>query len=218
MKIAIDGPAGAGKSTVAKLISEKLGINYLDTGAMYRSIAYALLKKGIELEDANAVKEHLDEVSIEVIYIDRVQHMYLEGEDISPLIRTNEISMGASTVSKIPEVRLKLIEMQQEIARNFDIVMDGRDICTYVLPDADHKFFITASVEERARRRFKELPEGSTLSFDDIKEDIIKRDKNDSEREFMPLKQAEDAVLVDTTDMNIDEVIDFVLKEISPNE
>ncbi len=215
MKIAIDGPAGAGKSTVAKLISEKLGINYLDTGAMYRSIAYALINKGIDPEDAVAVKDHLDEVDIEVKYIKRVQHMYLDGKDISKLIRTNEISMGASNVSKIPEVRLKLIEMQQEIARNFDIVMDGRDICTYVLPDADHKFFITASVDERARRRFKELPEGSNLTFEEIREDIIKRDKNDSEREFMPLKQAEDAVLVDTTDMNIDEVIDFVLKEIA---
>ena len=214
MKIAIDGPAGAGKSTVAKLISEKLGINYLDTGAMYRSIAYALINKGIDPEDAVAVKDHLDEVDIEVKYIKRVQHMYLDGKDISKLIRTNEISMGASNVSKIPEVRLKLIEMQQEIARNFDIVMDGRDICTYVLPDADHKFFITASVDERARRRFKELPEGSNLTFEEIREDIIKRDKNDSEREFMPLKQAEDAVLVDTTDMNIDEVIDYVLKEI----
>ncbi len=215
MKIAIDGPAGAGKSTVAKLISEKLGINYLDTGAMYRSIAYALINKGIDPEDAVAVKNHLDEVDIEVKYIKRVQHMYLDGKDISKLIRTNEISMGASNVSKIPEVRLKLIEMQQEIARNFDIVMDGRDICTYVLPDADHKFFITASVDERARRRFKELPEGSNLTFEEIREDIIKRDKNDSEREFMPLKQAEDAVLVDTTDMNIEEVIDFVLKEIA---
>lgn len=215
MKIAIDGPAGAGKSTVAKLISEKLGINYLDTGAMYRSIAYALINKGIDPEDADAVKDHLDEVDIEVKYIKRVQHMYLDGKDISKLIRTNDISMGASNVSKIPDVRLKLIEMQQEIARNFDIVMDGRDICTYVLPDADHKFFITASVDERARRRFKELPEGSNLTFEDIREDIIKRDKNDSEREFMPLKQAEDAVLVDTTDMNIDEVIDFVLKEIA---
>ncbi len=215
MKIAIDGPAGAGKSTVAKLISEKLGINYLDTGAMYRSIAYALINKGIDPEDAVAVKDHLDEVDIEVKYIKRVQHMYLDGKDISKLIRTNEISMGASNVSKIPEVRLKLIEMQQEIARNFDIVMDGRDICTYVLPDADHKFYITASVDERARRRFKELPEGSNLTFEEIREDIIKRDKNDSEREFMPLKQAEDAVLVDTTDMNIDEVIDFVLKEIA---
>jgi len=214
MKIAIDGPAGAGKSTVAKLISEKLGINYLDTGAMYRSIAYALINKGIDPEDADAVKNHLDEVDIEVKYIKRVQHMYLDGKDISKLIRTNEISMGASNVSKIPEVRLKLIEMQQEIARNFDIVMDGRDICTYVLPDADHKFYITASVDERARRRFKELPEGSNLTFEEIREDIIKRDKNDSEREFMPLKQAEDAVLVDTTDMNIDEVIDYVLKEI----
>lgn len=214
MKIAIDGPAGAGKSTVAKLISEKLGINYLDTGAMYRSIAYALINKGIDPEDADAVKNHLDEVDIEVKYIKRVQHMYLDGKDISELIRTNEISMGASNVSKIPEVRLKLIEMQQEIARNFDIVMDGRDICTYVLPDADHKFYITASVDERARRRFKELPEGSNLTFEEIREDIIKRDKNDSEREFMPLKQAEDAVLVDTTDMNIDEVIDYVLKEI----
>lgn len=215
MKIAIDGPAGAGKSTVAKIISEKLGINYLDTGAMYRSIAYALINKGIDPEDAVAVKDHLDEVDIEVKYIKRVQHMYLDGKDISKLIRTNEISMGASNVSKIPEVRLKLIEMQQEIARNFDIVMDGRDICTYVLPDADHKFFITASVDERARRRFKELPEGSNLTFEEIREDIIKRDKNDSEREFMPLKQAEDAVLVDTTDMNIEEVIDFVLKEIA---
>ena len=215
MKIAIDGPAGAGKSTVAKLISEKLGINYLDTGAMYRSIAYALINKGIDPEDAVAVKNHLDEVDIEVKYIKRVQHMYLDGKDISKLIRTNEISMGASNVSKIPEVRLKLIEMQQEIARNFDIVMDGRDICTYVLPDADHKFYITASVDERARRRFKELPEGSNLTFEEIREDIIKRDKNDSEREFMPLKKAEDAVLVDTTDMNIDEAIDFVLKEIA---
>ena len=215
MKIAIDGPAGAGKSTVAKLISEKLGINYLDTGAMYRSIAYALINKGIDPEDADAVKNHLDEVDIEVKYIKRVQHMYLDGKDISKLIRTNEISMGASNVSKIPEVRLKLIEMQQEIARNFDIVMDGRDICTYVLPDADHKFYITASVDERARRRFKELPEGSNLTFEEIREDIIKRDKNDSEREFMPLKQAEDAVLVDTTHMNIDEVINFVLKEIA---
>ena len=214
MKIAIDGPAGAGKSTVAKLISEKLGVNYLDTGAMYRSIAYALINKGIDPEDADAVKNHLDEVDIEVKYIKRVQHMYLDGKDISKLIRTNEISMGASNVSKIPEVRLKLIEMQQEIARNYDIVMDGRDICTYVLPDADHKFYITASVDERARRRFKELPEGSNLTFEEIREDIIKRDKNDSEREFMPLKQAEDAVLVDTTDMNIDEVIDYVLKEI----
>ena len=211
MKIAIDGPAGAGKSTVAKKLSEELGINYLDTGAMYRSIAYVLINRGVDPEDTEEVVRNLDSVDIEVKYIDRVQHMYADGKDISSLIRTNEISMGASNVSKIPEVRLKLIEMQQKIGREFDIVMDGRDICRYVLPDADYKFYVTASVDERTKRRFKELPEGSNVTFEELREEIIKRDKNDMEREFMPLEKAEDAVLVDTTDMNIDEVMDFVL-------
>ena len=211
MKIAIDGPAGAGKSTVAKAVAQKLNLNYLDTGAMYRAAAYAMLKRGIEPSDRTAVLSALPSLSMEIVYHAGSQKVIADGEDVTPFIRTARISKGASDIAVIPEVRLKLVDLQRNAAQHYDIVMDGRDIGTYVLPDADIKFFITASPRERARRRFLELKETvPEADIDEIERDIIARDKTDSTREFAPLRQAEDAILVDTTDMNREQVIDFV--------
>ena len=209
-QIAIDGPAGAGKSTVAKALSEKLGFNYMDTGAMYRTMALGLIRQGTDLSDRDEIAEKTGDIDIKVIYEDGIQKMLLDGEDVSGLIRTPEISMGASTVATVPEVRLRLVELQRETASQFDIVMDGRDIGTYVLPDAGVKFYITASSRERARRRAKDLDaQGIGYDLDELEKEIIKRDEQDMNREFAPLKVAEDAIYLDTTDMTIDEVIGF---------
>ncbi|MGI6161321.1 MAG: (d)CMP kinase [Christensenellales bacterium] len=210
--IAIDGPAGAGKSTVAKEIARLKGIIYLDTGAMYRAVALKAIRQGIDCSDATAVSDMLDKTQIKVLCDGVEQRIFADGEDITSLIRTNEVSTGASKVAVIPAVRLKLVDMQRAIAKERDVVMDGRDIGTYVLPDAKHKFFVTASVDERARRRWLELKQrGQDRPLEEIKAEIEFRDKNDSSREFAPLKQADDAVLVDTTDLNIDQVIEKIL-------
>ena len=215
MQIAIDGPAGAGKSTVAKAIAKKLHINYMDTGAMYRAVAYGLLKKGVNLKDAAMVAKELKEIDLKVIYVNEEQRVVINGEDVTPYIRTPEVSMGASDVGAVPEVRIKLVEIQRETAAEYDVVMDGRDIGTYVLPDTKAKFYITASSKERALRRSRDLiAAGMKVDLDALEQEIIARDKQDSEREFAPLRCAEDAVYLDTSDMSIEQVIGAVCERI----
>lgn len=211
--IALDGPSGAGKSTVAKALAKRLDIIYLDTGAMYRSLAYVAVKQGIDVNDEAAVKPMLDNLDMKIITGDS-QQIIVNGENVTPFIREHYVSKAASDISALPSVRIKLVELQRKIAKNDCVVLDGRDIGTYVLPDAKYKFFITATPEVRAKRRFDELKaKGDAPSYEKVLEDIKVRDYNDSHRAFAPLKQADDAVLVDTTDMSIDEVIDFVLNK-----
>lgn len=208
ISIAIDGPAGAGKSTIAKIISKNIGIVYLDTGAMYRTVALKAIRDQVDTSDKESLAKMVQNVEITVDYIDGEQFIYLNGEDVTCQIRTPEISIGASNVAVVPEVRIKMVELQRQIASKTSVVMDGRDIGTYVLPKADFKFFLTASVEERALRRYNEqLDKGfKDISLDSVKSDIEYRDKNDSSREFAPLAKAADAVEVDTTSLSIDEV------------
>ncbi|MDD4120252.1 MAG: (d)CMP kinase [Clostridia bacterium] len=207
MNIAIDGPAGAGKSTIAKILANKMKILYLDTGAMYRGVAYYIIKKGINPEDREKVEIVLDEISMDIKYHDNIQSVWVNGENISPFIRENYISMAASTVSKYPKVRLKLVEIQREIAEKSDCVLDGRDIGTFVLPKAEYKIFLTASPEVRANRRYLELIDrGQKQPYNQILEEIVTRDYQDTHRDFAPLKQAEDAILLDTSDLSIEEV------------
>lgn len=211
--IALDGPSGAGKSTVAKALAKRLDIIYLDTGAMYRSLAYVAVKQGIDVNDEAAVKPMLDNLDMKIITGDS-QQIIVNGKNVTPFIREHYVSKAASDISALPSVRIKLVELQREIAKNDCVVLDGRDIGTYVLPDAKYKFFITATPEVRAKRRFEELKsKGAAPSYEKVLEDIKVRDYNDSHRAFAPLKQADDAVLVDTTNMSIDEVIDFVLNK-----
>ena len=213
VSIAIDGPAGAGKSTIAKMISKKLKIVYLDTGAMYRAVALKAIRQNIDTRDEEKLSKLVKDINIEVRHINEEQRIYLDGEDVTNLIRTPEISIGASNVAVIPEVRLKMVELQREIASKCSVVMDGRDIGTYVLPNATLKIFLTASIEERAKRRYNEqLLKGITdVSLEDVKNDILYRDKNDSSRAFAPLAKAEDAVELDTTNMSIEEVVNKIL-------
>ena len=207
MNIAIDGPAGAGKSTIAKLLAAKLGILYLDTGAMYRAVGLKALNTGVDIADAAAVEKMLVDTKIDVKQEGGVQHVYLDGKDVSVDIRENRVSKAASDISAVPCVRYKMVELQREIAAKCDTVLDGRDIGTFVLPNAEHKIFLTASAEERAKRRFAELKaKASDLTFEQIKDDILKRDYNDSHRALAPLKKADDATEVDTTSMTIEEV------------
>ncbi len=211
MKIAIDGPAGAGKSTVAKAVAKKLNLNYLDTGAMYRASAYAMIERGIEPVEQQKVIAALPSLDMKIIYENGEQRVLVGGQDVTSYIRTPRISKGASDIALIPELRIQLVELQRRVANEYDIVMDGRDIGTYVLPDADFKFFITASPRERASRRYLELKETTPdADIDQIEREIIARDKTDSEREFAPLKQAEDAILVDTTHLDRNQVIELV--------
>ena len=211
ISVAIDGPAGAGKSSIAKAVSKKLGFVYIDTGAMYRAVAVYAIENNIEIKEENFTEQILDKIDITIEYDEEGQKIFLCGKDVSKRIREADASVGASNVAVIPAVRLKLVAIQRELAKKTSVIMDGRDIGTYVLPDADVKIFLTASVEERARRRFLEMTEkGMEADFESVKRDIIYRDKNDSEREFAPLRQAEDAVLVDTSDMTIDEVIEKI--------
>lgn len=215
LKIAVDGPAGAGKSTVAKAIAKKMGINYMDTGATYRAVAYALLKRNVDLKDKDKVKAMLDQIDITVVYTEEGQRVLCNGEDVTPYIRTSEVSKGASDVAVIPEVRLKLVDIQRRTAEQYDMIMDGRDIGTYVLPDAQAKFFITASPKIRAQRRWLELKEaGVEKNLEELEQEIIARDNTDSEREFAPLRQAEDALLVDTGEMTIEQVVAFLEEKI----
>lgn len=208
MNIAIDGPAGAGKSTIAKLLAAKLGILYLDTGAMYRAVGLKALNTGVDISDEAAVEKMLADTKIDVTQENGVQHVYLDGNDVSSAIRENAVSKAASDISAVPCVRYKMVELQREIASRCDTVLDGRDIGTFVLPNAEYKIFLTASSEERAKRRYAELKaKGSTLTLEQIKDDIVKRDYNDSHRTLAPLKKADDATEVDTTAMSIDDVV-----------
>ena len=213
MKIAIDGPAGAGKSTISKAVAERLGYVYIDTGAMYRCVGLRALNSGVDPSDAEAVEKILGGIEIDIKSRGGAPAFYLCGEDVTEKIRENPVSMAASSVAVIPAVRLKLVELQRDLAAKSDVVMDGRDIGTYVLPDAELKIYMTADPRERAMRRFRELAaKGGTPDLDQIEREIIARDKNDSEREFAPLRQAEDAVLLDTTKMTIPEVIGAILE------
>ena len=218
--IAIDGPAGAGKSTVAKSISRQLGIIYLDTGAMYRAVALKAIRSGIATKDAEKLAEMVSNIDIRIEYIGNEQRIFLDGSDVTGMIRTPEVSIGASDVSAIPAVRLKMVELQREIARENDVVMDGRDIGTYVLPEAKYKFFITASLEERAKRRFEEMQSKGTsgATLDEVMKDIAYRDKNDSTRAFAPLSKASDAIEIDTTELDPQQVIDIILGSINKDE
>jgi len=220
INIAIDGPAGAGKSTIAKIIAESLKITYLDTGAMYRAVALKAIRNGIDTKDEDSLVKMLEDTDISISYEQNNQIVYLDGEDVTKQIRTPDVSIGASNVAVVPQVRIKMVELQRKIAEERSVVMDGRDIGTYVLPNADVKIFLTASVEVRARRRYNELLEKGTnnISYDDVLKDVIYRDKNDSSRDFAPLKKAEDAIEIDTTELNIDEVVEKIkniIKEIS---
>ena len=218
INVAIDGPAGAGKSSIAKAVARDTGYIYTDTGALYRAVAYHALSRNISPDDSKAVTELLDGLEIKLEYRDGQQRVIADGNDVSDFIRTPEVSMGASKVSAVPEVRAFLFDLQKKMAAENNVIMDGRDIGTVVLPDAQLKIFLTASAEERARRRFAELNNKEGISFESILADIIKRDENDMNRPVSPLKQAEDAVLVDTTEMTIDEVITLIKKMIKETE
>lgn len=220
INIAIDGPAGAGKSTVAKAISKELSIIYLDTGAMYRAVALKAILSGIDTKDEADLAALVNDIDIKIEYQGNEQRIFLDGKDVSGDIRTAEVSIGASNVAVIPAVRLKLVELQREIAANNDVVMDGRDIGTYVLPNAKYKFFLTASLDERAKRRFDEMIEKgmSASSFDDVRKDIAYRDKNDSTRAFAPLSRAQDALEIDTTHLSPFQVVEIILPYIKNNK
>ncbi len=203
INIAIDGPAGAGKSTIAKMVSAEMGYIYVDTGAMYRAVALYLTENNIADED---IEKSLADVDVSLKFVGGVQRVYLGDRDVSERIRTPEISMAASRTSAIPAVRARLFDLQQKLAHENNIIMDGRDIGTVVLPDADVKIFLTASPEERANRRYKELSEKPDCpAYEEILKDIIQRDYNDMHRETAPLKQAEDAVPVDTTELTLEQ-------------
>ena len=212
--IAIDGPAGAGKSTIAKRVSKELGFIYVDTGAMYRAIAVYMMQNQIDIHDDAAVQKACSKISISIAYSDDgEQQVILNGENVTGLIRTEEVSKMASVTSANPAVRATLLDLQRDLAAKEDVLMDGRDIGTNVLPEAELKIYLTASVETRAERRYKELQEkGEKKDFSAIKEEIEKRDYQDMTRAIAPLKQAEDAVYLDTSHMNIDEVVEAIKK------
>lgn len=216
LNIAIDGPSGAGKSTISKMLAKKLGIIYLDTGAMYRAVALYVDRKGVDVNDREKVVPLLADIVIEFRGDGEEKRIYLNGEDVSAAIREHRVSKMASDVSKIKEVRLFLVEQQREIARKNDIVLDGRDITSFVLPDSKYKFFLTATPEERARRRYEELKaKGSEVSYEKILEDVNDRDYNDMHRDFAPLVQTDDAVVIDSTNLTTDEVIEVILRYVN---
>ena len=212
ISVAVDGPAGAGKSSVSKTVAKDLGYTYIDTGAMYRCVALFAIENGIDIKnDVPTLIAGLDGIKIDMRNTGDGQRVYLNGLDVSERIREEDVSVGASDVAVIPEVRVKLVDMQREMAKSANVIMDGRDICSHVLPDAQVKIFLTASIEARAKRRYDELcRKGIECDFEKIKSDIAYRDKNDSEREVSPLKKAEDAVLLDTTELCFDEVVEKI--------
>ena len=215
INVAIDGPAGAGKSTVARAAAQKLGYIYVDTGALYRAVGVYCLRKGIVTTDAEGVGSILNEITVELKFIDGVQHVFLNGDDVSTEIRLPEASMAASNVSAIPSVRAFLFDLQRDIAAKNNCIMDGRDIGTVVLPNAQVKIFLTADDTERAMRRYKELQEkGSTVTYQEVLDDLRVRDYNDSHREIAPLKPAEDSVIVNTTNYTLEESIDKIVKTV----
>lgn len=211
-QIAIDGPSGAGKSTIARMLAERLGIAYLDTGAMYRACALHMLDKNISLEDERRVAEELPNIDMGIIFENGAQKMFISGKDVSERIREHHMSKAASDISKLPCVREKLVSLQRELAKKQSCVLDGRDICLHVLPDARYKFFLTASANERAKRRAAELAQkGKQVNFETVLADINDRDYNDMHRVASPLVQAPDAVLVDSTNMTLEQVLDYML-------
>ena len=211
MNIAIDGPAGAGKSTIAKRLAKKLGFIYVDTGAMYRAMAYYFLQHNIDAKDENAIAAACPDVDVTITYENGEQQVLLNGENVNGVIRNEEVGNMASSTSVYPVVRKKLVELQRQLAKSADVIMDGRDIGTCVLPEAQVKIYLTASSATRAKRRYDELTEkGVSCDLAEIEKDIIDRDYRDMHRETSPLRQAEDAVLVDSSEMNIDEVVDAI--------
>lgn len=209
--VAIDGPAGAGKSTIAKAAAKELGFIYVDTGALYRAIAYNAVTKGV-IDDTQKIIDMLTDTNVELKYVDGVQAVYLNGDDVSAYIRTPEISMGASKVSAIPQVREFLLNLQRDIAQKNNVIMDGRDIATVVLPNADVKIFLFASPECRAQRRYKELMEkGEDVTLEDVLADVNQRDYQDSHRDIAPLKPSEDSVMADTSKLNLEESIQLII-------
>lgn len=210
--VAIDGPAGAGKSTIAKQIAKQLGFIYIDTGAMYRAMALFLLNENVSADNHEAVSKKCKEADITICYENGEQQVYLNGENVNGLIRTEQVGNMASTTSINPDVRKKLVELQQKMAESEDVIMDGRDIGTCVLPNADVKVYLTAGSKVRAERRYLELTtKGVVCDINAIEKDIIERDERDMNREISPLKQAEDAIAVDSSDMTIDEVIQTII-------
>ena len=211
--VAIDGPAGAGKSTIAKLVAKEKRYIYVDTGAMYRALAIHFLEKKVSAEETDQVVAACKDAEVTIVYEEGVQQVYLNGKNVTGQLRTEEVGNMASKTSAIPEVRAKLLELQRGLARSSDVIMDGRDIGTNILPDADVKIYLTASVETRAKRRFDELTErGELCNLEEIKKDIRERDARDMNREIAPLKQAEDAILVDSSNMGISEVVDTICR------
>ncbi len=210
--IAIDGPVGAGKSTVAKITAKRLNIIYVDTGAMYRSVGLYVVRKGLDTKNSEHVKSVLDEINLDVRLSNEGQMIFLNGEDVTKLIRTPEISMAASDVSAVPEVRERMVHIQRELAKSKSVIMDGRDIGTVVLPNATSKIYLNANLDERATRRYKELlNKGQNVTFDEVKNDIIERDRNDMSRKASPLKKADDAIELDTTGLSLEEVVNRVV-------
>lgn len=220
ISVAIDGPAGAGKSSVAKKVAKEMGYIYIDTGAMYRTVAVFAIENDIDVEkNKSELITALGDIKIDIKYVDDVQRMYLNGKDVTERIRENDASMGASAVAIIPEVRTFLVEMQQKMAVNGGVIMDGRDIATAVLPNAELKIYLTATVDERAMRRYREyVAKGVKCDYDEIRSDVIKRDENDMNRKASPLRKAEEAVLLDTTNMTFEQSVDEIKAMIKRTE
>ena len=219
INVAIDGPAGAGKSTISRAAAKEMGYIYIDTGALYRTVGLNAMRKGADVNDPESVIATItDDLKVELRFIDGEQRMFLNGEDVSDKIRTPEASSAASKVSAVPEVRKYLFDLQKNLAKNNNCIMDGRDIGTVVLPDAKVKIFLTASPEARAKRRYDELiGKGMDVKYDDVLADMIKRDYDDSHRAIAPLKQADDAILADTSDITLEESIALIIKIIKDN-
>ena len=217
--IAIDGPAGAGKSTISKKVAKELDFIYVDTGAMYRSMALYLIRKGVKAEEKNKIIELLPEIHVTLAYVEGEQHVYLNQEDVSSLIRNEEVSQMTSSISTIAEVREALLSLQRNLAKENNVLMDGRDIGTCVLPNAELKIYLTASTKVRAKRRYDEMIEkGMECNLKELEASIKERDQRDMNREIAPLKQAEDAVFLDTSDMNIEEVVSAIIRLVKERE